>query len=312
MFHVKHGGKAANPSGTIKDERGSTMRGKRTWIAILLSVLLVLPLLQGCRQKTPEEIFDEAVAGMAKLESVHMDVNMTMEMTIMGQTLNMDMGIASDIMMKEPVMGYMLVTVAAGGMSMEVPTYVEQSDDAFMTYVGMDDGSGLVWTRQKAESMPIDSNMVSADALTEFTYIEEESAEDENLLRYRGTVDATQLKSLMNSSADGLGMLYGDEDAMLNAALEAVGGVEMIVTVDKKSGHIVRMEMDMGEMMQAFFKTLSDDAGTSGMDLSSLLKIGQIPVVVEYSRFNEIEKIEIPAEALEAELIEEDIAADAA
>ena len=64
---------------------------------------------------------------MAKLESVHMDVNMTMEMTIMGQTLNMDMGIASDIMMKEPVMGYMLVTVAAGGMSMEMPTYIEQS-----------------------------------------------------------------------------------------------------------------------------------------------------------------------------------------
>ena len=249
---------------------------------------------------------------MAKLESVHMDVNMTMEMTIMGQTLNMDMGIASDIMMKEPVMGYMLMTVEAGGMSMEVPTYVEQSDDAFMTYVGMDDGSGLVWRRQKSESMPIDNNMVSTDALKGFTYIEEESAEDETLLRYRGIIDATQLKSLMTSSADGVGMLDGDDDAMLNAALEAVGGVEMIITVDKKSGHIVRMEMDMGEMMQAFFKTLSDDAGTSGMDLSSLLKIGQIPVVVEYSRFNEIEKIEIPAEALEAELIEEDIAADAA
>ena len=91
--------------------------------------------------------------------------------------------------------------------------------------------------------MPIDSNMVSADALKDFTYIEEESAEDENLLRYRGTVDATQLKSLMTSSADGVGMLDGDDDAMLNAALEAVGGVEMIITVDKKSGHIVRQEL---------------------------------------------------------------------
>ena len=288
------------------------MKGKKTWIAILLCVLLVLPLLQGCRQKTPEEIFDEAVAGMAKLESVHMDVSMTMEMTIMGQTLNMDMGIAADIMMKEPVMGYMLMTVEAGGMSMEVPTYVEQSDDAFMTYVGMDDGSGLVWRKQKSESMPIDNNMVSTDALKGFTYIEEESAEDETLLRYRGTIDATQLKSLMTSSTDGVGMLSGDEDAMLNAALEEVGGVEMIVTVDKKSGHIVRQELEMGEMMQAFLKKLSDDAGASGMDLSSLLQIGQIPVVIEYSRFNEIEKIEIPAEALEAELIEEDIAADAA
>ena len=37
-----------------------------------------------------------------------------------------------------------------------------------------------------------------------------------------------------------------------------------------------------------------------------------MPIVIEYSRFNEIEKIEIPAEALEAELIEEDIAADEA
>ena len=86
----------------------------------------------------------------------------------------------------------------------------------------------------------------------------------------------------------------------------------MIVTVDKKSGHIVRQELEMGEMMQAYLKKLSDDEGASGMDLSSLLQIGQIPVVIEYSRFNEIEKIEIPAEALEAELIEEDIAADAA
>ena len=40
------------------------MRRKRTWIAILLSVLLVLPLLQGCRQKTPEEWLAEAQANV--------------------------------------------------------------------------------------------------------------------------------------------------------------------------------------------------------------------------------------------------------
>ena len=175
-----------------------------------------------------------------------------------------------------------------------------------MTYVGLDDGSGLVWTRQKAESMPIDSNMVSADALTEFTYIEEESAEDENLLRYRGTVDATQLKSLMTSSADGVGMLDGDDDAMLNAALEAVGGVEMIITVDKKSGHIVRMEMDMGPMMRMAMQQVIESSGITEEDWETGKAWARMPIVIEYSRFNEIETIEIPEEALEGTLIEEE------
>ena len=39
--------------------------------------------------------------------------------------------------------------------------------------------------------------------------------------------------------------------------------------------------------------------------MSSLIEIGEMPVVIEYSRFNEISSIEIPAEALEGELLEE-------
>ena len=63
------------------------MRKKRTWIAILLSVLLVLPLLQGCRQKTPEEWLAEAQANMANLESVHTDLSVQLDMGAMGKSM---------------------------------------------------------------------------------------------------------------------------------------------------------------------------------------------------------------------------------
>lgn len=194
-----------------------------------------------------------------------------------------------------------------GGMSMQMPMYYEQQGDAFMTYIGMDDGSGVVWYRQQAENAPVNNNLLSASAMAGFEYIEEER-EDENTLRYRGMMDAQQLKSLLETSmSGGLDSLTGGDAKLLDAVLEEIGKTEMIVTVDKQSGYIVRQELDMGPMMSAIMKKALESSGEEALDLdmSSLIEIGEMPVVIEYSRFNEISSIEIPAEALEGELLEE-------
>ncbi len=282
------------------------MKKTKRWLAIALCALLLLPMMQGCKQKTPEEIFSDALANMGKMESMHMNMSMQLEMSVMGQKMNMKIGAEADAI-TNPVKGKMDMKMEVGGMSMQMPMYYEQQGDAFMTYIGMDDGSGVVWYRQQAENAPVNNNLLSASAMAGFEYIEEER-EDENTLRYRGMMDAQQLKSLLETSmSGGLDSLTGGDAKLLDAVLEEIGKTEMIVTVDKQSGYIVRQELDMGPMMSAIMKKALESSGEEALDLdmSSLIEIGEMPVVIEYSRFNEISSIEIPAEALEGELLEE-------
>lgn len=282
------------------------MKKTKRWLAIALCALLLLPMMQGCKQKTPEDIFNDALANMGKMESMHMNMSMQLEMSVMGQKMNMKIGAEADAI-TNPVKGKMDMKMEAGGMSMEMPMYYEQQGDAFMTYIGMDDGSGVVWYRQQAKNAPVNNNLLSASAMAGFEYIEEER-EDENTLRYRGMMGAQQLKSLLETSmSGGLDSLTGGDAELLDAVLEEIGKTEMIVTVDKQSGYIVRQELDMGPMMSAIMKKALESSGEEALDLdmSSLIEIGEMPVVIEYSRFNEISSIEIPAEALEGELLEE-------
>lgn len=282
------------------------MKKTKRWLAIALCALLLLPMMQGCKQKTPEDIFNDALANMGKMESMHMNMSMQLEMSVMGQKMNMKIGAEAEAI-TNPVKGKMDMKMEVGGMSMQMPMYYEQQGDAFMTYIGMDDGSGVVWYRQQAENAPVNNNLLSASAMAGFEYLEEER-EDENTLRYRGMMDAQQLKSLLETSmSGGLDSLTGGDAKLLDAVLEEIGKTEMIVTVDKQSGYIVRQELDMGPMMSAIMKKALESSGEEALDLdmSSLIEIGEMPVVIEYSRFNEISSIEIPAEALEGELLEE-------
>lgn len=282
------------------------MKKTKRWLAIALCALLLLPMMQGCKQKTPEDIFNDALANMGKMESMHMNMSMQLEMSVMGQKMNMKIGAEADAI-TNPVKGKMDMKMEVGGMSMEMPMYYEQQGDAFMTYIGMDDGTGVVWYRQQAENAPVNNNLLSASAMAGFEYIEEER-EDENTLRYRGMMGAQQLKSLLETSmSGGLDSLTGGDAELLDAVLKEIGKTEMIVTVDKQSGYIVRQELDMGPMMSAIMKKALESSGEEALDLdmSSLIEIGEMPVVIEYSRFNEISSIEIPAEALEGELLEE-------
>lgn len=282
------------------------MKKTKRWLAIALCALLLLPMMQGCKQKTPEDIFNDALANMGKMESMHMNMSMQLEMSVMGQKMNMKIGAEADAI-TNPVKGKMDMKMEVGGMSMQMPMYYEQQGDAFMTYIGMDDGTGVVWYRQQAENAPVNNNLLSASAMAGFEYIEEER-EDENTLRYRGMMDAQQLKILLETSmSGGLDSLTGGDAELLDAVLGEIGKTEMIVTVDKESGYIVRQELDMGPMMSAIMKKALESSGEEALDLdmSSLIEIGEMPVVIEYSRFNEISSIEIPAEALEGELLEE-------
>lgn len=282
------------------------MKKTKRWLAIALCALLLLPMMQGCKQKTPEEIFSDALANMGKMESMHMNMSMQLEMSVMGQKMNMKIGAEADAI-TNPVKGKMDMKMEVGGMSMQMPMYYEQQGDAFMTYIGMDDGSGVVWYRQQAENAPVNNNLLSASAMAGFEYIEEER-EDENTLRYRGMIDAQQLKSLLETSMSGeLDALTGGNADMLDAVLDEIGKTEMIVTVDKQSGYIVRQELDMGPMMRAIMTKALESSGEEALDLdmSSLIEIGEMPVLIDYSEFNTVPDFEIPAAAREGELLQE-------
>ncbi|MGN0785252.1 MAG: DUF6612 family protein [Candidatus Aphodomorpha sp.] len=284
------------------------MRKKRTWIAILLSVLLVLPLLQGCRQKTPEEIFESAVANMDKLDSVHMNMTMELGIRFMDQKTRYVIILDAD-MIYEPFMGSAHVQMKMGGMGVEMQTYYEEIDGESIVYMGMDKGAGIQWYREKDKADSLKNGIFTMSMLEDITCIDEQNKRDENLLHYRVWIDAKEMQPLIESAASGEFFPVSDnQDAIMEEVFEEFGRVEMFFTVDRKSERVVKVEIELGAITNAIMQRSVEDSidAAPDVDLLSLITLDELPVTVEYSRYNEIETIEIPEEARDGIWIDQD------
>ena len=98
----------------------------------------------------------------------------------------------------------------------------------------------------------------------------------------------------------------------LNVELESLGGIPTTISLDNKTGYIVRYTMDMTELMQnlmpvlmdQLMATIAEESGLEGLDLSMLrlkLDVSKTVVAVELYDFDAAGTVEIPAEARAAE-----------
>lgn len=237
---------------------------------ILAFAILAAMLLSLCGCGMFRTHVAKAAIKMSKLESLHADVEMQIGMgiSVLGQDVNADATVTggADIQ-RDPERVYVNMNAEVAGFEQNMLLYAVGRDGGADVYSSAD--SGESWTKDSIEnddsskSSKADGKSVFlllSDSAASFKEYGKEKVNGSDAIRYNGKITSDELKQALEL-ADVRQSLEESLDVELDDdVFEDLGNVPVSIWIDVKSGMIVRVEMDMSDVMQGLVPVLVDKA----------------------------------------------------
>lgn len=237
---------------------------------ILVFAILAAMLLSLCGCGMFRTHVAKAAIKMSKLESLHADVEMQIGMgiSVLGQDVNADATVTggADIQ-RDPERVYVNMNAEVAGFEQNMLLYAVGRDGGADIYSSAD--SGESWTKDSIEnddsskSSKADGKSVFlllSDSAASFKEYGKEKVNGSDAIRYNGKITSDELKQALEL-ADVKQSLEESLDVELDDdVFEDLGNVPVSIWIDVKSGMIVRVEMDMSDVMQGLVPVLVDKA----------------------------------------------------
>ena len=246
------------------------------------------------------------------------------------QPLDMDMNMYMTIFMN-PIKAKINTSMVMPGMEdlalqPIMNMYLIVDEENITQYMGMADETGeLKWIKQtiamsmlsdliKNDEETIAKNKELTEKYTEdVKYFGKYSEDGKTLLRLQYILSGDIYKEIFNESSKLMPEPANEEEAMAaemiqNIANMDIGDLTYIVYIDEATGEMVRMEMDLAEMVSSMVSGMTEITGMppEAMEVFKSLKA---VMTMDILNINSAEDFEIPEEALNApemsEMIEE-------
>lgn len=278
-------------------------------LSLLFGLMLAFPAAPARAESTPEQELTEAFTNLNALNSLHMDldfaIDLTIDISMEGQSLmNLPMNIALKLGMeyqKEPyaMHGQMEMHMTSMGQTENKQSlmYGEKDGDAVISYSSEDDG--VTWTKKRTEKATFSLGDLSTiiGSAKEIQKINMETVDGHDMDVYTAIVDGQYLQQALDAAGSNnpLSGMMGEDGA------SGMGDFEVVIYVDRATDLPVRISIDlatmMKEMMDGAMKAAMGMGDMEGVEVKIDLPVAS--VVCELSQFNSVPPIEIP-EAVKA------------
>ena len=282
------------------------MKAMKKFLALALGVAMLLGL-SGCGGF--ELKMARAAAKMNQLKSVHMDMDLQLDMsmpTFLGQSLPIDVAMSGGVDSSfGPLLTKAELQVSALGAEKQLLYYLEQAGEQYVMYLSSNEGKSWIKELVEPEQLPGQLNLdmedlsIFKECADSFTEVGEETVGEFTATRYDGMIKseyvsrALALTGALDALSQALGIRLDAEE------LSQMGSIPASVWIDNRSGYIVRYSMEPTEVMQGVITMamagLLADYGLGGLDPE--LDLEKATVTVDLSGFNAVPEIVIPAAA---------------
>ncbi len=270
---------------------------------------------------TPEPTavpFDVAIAEanekLQQVKSMHLDMEMTMGLTIsismgeMNQTMPMDIHMlyVMDII-TDPYVAKMDLSLSGMGHEEQKGT-IYATRDGENTILYTSDDEGVTWKKstnpqedQLPQSPDATLNMFSG-AAANIQLIGTEEVNGKTASVYAGTIDGKFLQEILDSTA-AAGELTEAMGADMSAeALADLSDIQVTVKIDQESGLPVQYTIDMADAMKDLMHAalVASMGGELPEGIEMELDMSAMVIDMVLSNFDAVEPIEIPEAALNA------------
>lgn len=276
-------------------------------LAAIFLPLVMLFTLVACGAETPAQILKKSQEKLQSMTSTSYDMLMEMEMSVMGQTIQLNTIMDADVILS-PLTMKMVMTMDMGDFgSMDTTMYMQEEDGIYTMYAGMDAGNGMSWYKTQTD-VPADIEQydVTGDmdlflsSIANFTEGTEEPINGEAATRFDGVLTGDAMKAALEASGalDQFSTSMGLDGSSIDEQLDSLGELPISIWVAQKTYLPLQYKMDMTDMMQQLINgVLENDSSMAGISL----EIGTVVVTVTLSNINGVSEIVIPEEALAAQ-----------
>lgn len=266
---------------------------------ILVFAMLAAMLLSLCGCGMFRTHVAKAAVKMSKLESLHADVDMQVGMgiSVFGQDVNADAAITGGVdIQRSPERLYADLAAEVEGFEQNLLLYGIGRDGGYDIYSSTD--SGESWTKGSAENNSANSSkadgksifLLLSESAASFKEYGKEKVNSSDALRYNGRITSDELKQALEL-ANAKQAIEESLDVKLDDDVFAdLGDVPVSIWIDVESGMIVRIEMDMSDVMQGLVPVLVDKAmEKADIGIGVDTKVHEVTVSITLSEFDSVQ-----------------------
>lgn len=267
---------------------------------ILVFAILAAMLLSLCGCGMFRTRAAKAAIKMSKLDSLHVDIEMQIGMgiSVLGQDVNADATVTggADIQ-RDPERVYVNLMAEVAGFEQNMLLYAVGRDGGADVYSSADSGDS--WTKDSIENDDSSKNskadgkslfLLLSDSAASFKEYGKEKVNGSDAIRYNGKITSDELKQALEL-ADVKQSLEESLDVELDDdVFEDLGDVPVSIWIDVKSDMIVRIEMDMSDVMQGLVPVLVDKAmEKTDIGIGVNTKVYEVTVSITLSEFDAVQ-----------------------
>lgn len=280
------------------------MKKERKFLSLFLILCLVFTFAAcGSKGLSDEEIMKKSMENMEALKSLTAETSMEMVFSMGEETMTMSSEMTQKVI-NEPMTMEMVMDMIMdlGGETQKVQSkvFAEANGDNLITYTQMD-GDWYKVTQPGIEALEeYDSTASMATYLEAIQNFEKTATEDVAGVKadkYEGVITEDYFQTILEESGVGeqLG-LDGADAETIKQLFEGIGEMPIAIWVDSERLLPVKYDFDMTAMMTA----MMDNMGASEAGFS----IDKVTMSMTFTGFDNVDKIEIPEEARNAEELE--------
>ena len=280
------------------------MKKERKLLALLLVFCMVFALA-GCGNKdmSDADVMKQATENMNALKSMTAETSMEMVFSMgedsMTMTSEMTQKVINDPISMEIVMN-MVMGFGGETQEMESTVYAEADGDNLITYTQME-GDWYKMTQPGLEALEeYDTTKAMGtylEAIQNFKKTGTEDVAGVKADKYEGVITEDYFQTVLEES--GLDEQFGfdgEDSATLKELFEGIGEMPITIWIDGEKLLPVKYYFDMTNMMSALMKNMgTDEEG---------LAIDKVILSMVLTGFDNVDAIDIPQEAREAEELE--------
>ncbi len=262
----------------------------------------------GNDQADAEALITKAQATMETVNSMKSVMTMDMGMSAGEESMETTTE-ATIVTIEEPLKMQMDISASMGEETVQdMQMFVAEADGQLVSYMNVSgQWYAVPMDASELEQYNAEENMdLYLGNITSFSAVGEEDINGTKATKITGVITGDAMEEAIESSGaldsvSGMGISEEEVEAMY----ADLGDLPISLWIDAE-GYVVKYEMDMSAMMQTIMDkamaAVAEQAGGNAEDVS--IDISKMLITMVYSDFNAVEDIEIPAEALEAQVLQ--------
>ena len=272
------------------------MKALKKTVCLLLALAMLT--LAACGSFTPR--LAVGLKKMSELRSFHSDTTLNAEfgLSLLGQELPLAFTLhAVGDHQTEPALNALTLDIDVWEFTQQLLLFTHQEGEDLTVSVSMDDGRS--WMHQTIGRDPSDpgqngaaigSSDMLALALALAKSFDEVDNGDESRILFEGEIPAEMVQEMLRMTGALEKLSEATELELDESILSAVGSVPASVTIDKESGMIVRLRLDLTQALSGLMDQLLPQL-LAQIDLGledASLSITRIEIVTELSDFDAV------------------------